>query len=161
MSKWINPFTYRANSTLINFTVYNTFSFPPFLSWLTSSLMKFSMELMAPVSSVALLEKSVAPGPWLTVKGRFSRRQLMPRPSSAVLLSFTLEGMQAHPFRSSECCKKQVQTSPKQLCRTWIGKQNVQISANHPTITDDEMYRGQQRSWLYKYVGCFEFYEQA
>lgn len=155
MSKWINSFTHCANSTLINSTVYNIFSFPPFLSWLTSLLMKFSMELMAPVSSVALLEKLVAPGLWLTVKGRFSRRQLMPRPRLTVLLSFTLEGMQAHPFRSSEYCKKQVQTSPKQLCRTSIGKQDVQISANHPTIRDDEMCRGQQRSWLCKYVGCF------
>lgn len=108
---------------LRNSTVYNIYSFPPFLSLLTSSLTKFSMELMEPVSSVASLEKLVAPGLWLRAKEKFFRQQLMPRPSLAALLSFILEGIQVHPFRLSEYCKKQVWTSPRQLCRTLIGKQ--------------------------------------
>lgn len=79
MTKGINPFTYCGDSGLINSIVDKIFSFLLFLSLLMSSLMKFSMELMELVSSVASLEKLAAPGLWLRAKGRFFKQQLMLR----------------------------------------------------------------------------------
>lgn len=90
------------------------------------------MELMEPVSSAELLEKSAAPGLWLTARERCFRRLLMPRLSLAVLSSSILEGAQTHHFRSSAYCRKQAQTSLKQLCPTSTGKwATLQFTANH------------------------------
>lgn len=122
--RWINASSYRGDSMLQKCTV-RTFSSSLFLSWLMSSLMKFSTELMEPVSSVALLEKSVAPGLWLRVKERFYRQQLMPRFSLAVLWLFIQGEIQVPHFRLSACCKKRARTSPKQSCRTLTGKQSI------------------------------------
>lgn len=114
------------------FTTYQIGSSSFFLSLQISLLMKFSMELMEPVSSAELLEKSAAPGLWLTARERCFRPLLMPRLSLAVLSSSILEGAQTHHFRSSAYCRKQVQTSLKQLCPTSTGKwATLQFTANH------------------------------
>lgn len=122
----------------MNSTIYKMCSFSLFFSLLVSLLMKFSMELMEPLSSVVSLEKLVALGLWLRVKERFFMQQHMPRLSSAVRLLSILDGIQGHHFRLSEYCKRQVQTCPKQWCPTWTGKQAVlQIDVNHHMINGE------------------------
>lgn len=97
-------------------------SFSLSLSLQMSSLVKFSMELTAPVSSVELLEKLAVPGLWLTARERYFRLRLTPKLSLVVRWSSTLDGTQVHHSRSSEYCKKQGRTSLKRSCPTLTGK---------------------------------------